>query len=667
MVQFAARFVVKIIKWKKKREGFSISLGFFIYGFSVFFIVASLLLFFVSFRHSVSSFERWRESEVMGKLRAVKSFLEASLEESGKTMGIAYRAFPKTLVLKRGKLVSPGGVEVWKSDVYKVFFRTYGLYSFLIVNGTYLKKKPSRFYFYGGFVRDKNGKPISKLERDGSSFLLSQALKGRVAVGFDYVKNYWTYASYFPVWLKGTGKKRKARELIGAFVVTYPYDSFFMRKFRGMLSSLKVGENGYLFVLDRDGHIVFHPDEKLASYRSHLTLKSHDGKYIIREMVEKKEGCIEYLWKNRWEKNPRPKRVYYLPVANGAYIVCISFYLDEAFTNALKVLLPVTLGVAGVVFLVFIFLGILSRIIGKVSKRLGQEVEEMKSLTLRRREDSRVIIKEFRMIHDRLNEFKGMLVELILNLKDSIQSISDMAFRLQAKGGDLSVYSEELAASFEEFSSSLAGVFERISAFSKESEKLGDQMGGGLLRLEGMFSALEELSNFINSLSDFIGSFYESVQGIVDIAEQTELLSLNAAIEAARAGTSGSGFAVVAEEIRKLSERVRALAGEIIGSINCEKEKVMEAAQRQAENINEGKKLLEDMAGMIENSREELGKFMEVTASLNEMKATVDDIQKVVDELAAMAGEFKELSDMLHNESARLNDFISRFKLIDYE
>ena len=649
----------------------------FLYLFILFLTVFVLSLFYVTLHRSVVSFKEVQKLDALRKLRATRHFLEISVSQFKKVAFSAYR----TSVFKDLRLKLSGGGVVAVPEVlkgtggpYKKIYRDYGLCSALFLRGEFMPgimpgKRKGKLYLMGGYLKDKDGKILKKYQKDPDFPVVSRALGGKPSSGFDYFADYWSLAFCFPVYAsvkEGEEGGFIGKKVVGVFVLFYPYDSEFMMNLRVFLENMKLGESGYLFVLDENGRMVFHPDERLVSDKSLLGLKSSDGKLIIREMVSKKRGNITYLWKNRWEKKARPKIALFTDVLNGKYIVGISFYLDEAMASSFEVLLPVISGILVSLLLVVLFIAFFSNLFSRVSAKLEEEVEEMKNLTLRKRDSARVFIREFAMIHDNLERFKALLAEFIISLRDSVNTVSDVSLTVKNKGGDLMAFSEEMSSSFEEFSGALIGVFEKIKSFSSAFERLENRMGQGLGNLREMFADLEEMGNFINSFSKFVENFYESAQGIVEVAEQTELLSLNAAIEAARAGNSGSGFAVVAEEIRKLSERVRILAREIIGDINREKEDLMSAANRQSNNISEGKHLIEEMMEIIRSNREELNSFLNITAPLEDMSGSLEELSKVVSELTSMAGELKDLADLLNAEAIRLREEISRFKILGY-
>jgi methyl-accepting chemotaxis protein len=189
-------------------------------------------------------------------------------------------------------------------------------------------------------------------------------------------------------------------------------------------------------------------------------------------------------------------------------------------------------------------------------------------------------------------------------------------------------------------------------------------------------TTVSESASRITTLGERSKQIFEIVDVIKDIADQTNLLALNAAIEAARAGEQGRGFAVVADEVRKLAEKTSkatAEVGEMIGAIQDETNKAVQAMTESQTRVEKGVSLSAEAGDALHKilvSVQGLQSMVQQIASATEEMSTVSDtissdievVANVSKETSSSAGEIEGASNNLARLSADLQEVTRKFK-----
>jgi methyl-accepting chemotaxis protein len=186
---------------------------------------------------------------------------------------------------------------------------------------------------------------------------------------------------------------------------------------------------------------------------------------------------------------------------------------------------------------------------------------------------------------------------------------------------------------------SIAGHISEIAAFSNETAErviIGKTtVAGSVAGILKIKETVDQASGMVNSLSSKTSEIKKIVGVITAIADQTNLLALNAAIEAARAGEAGRGFAVVADEVRKLAESTQSATAEIatlVGAIQKEMQKVISSMSGVIEQVSDG----------VESSRQTTEALAEIENGMNELQGMVDSISAATQEMSSSSAHVLE-------------------------
>jgi methyl-accepting chemotaxis protein len=225
----------------------------------------------------------------------------------------------------------------------------------------------------------------------------------------------------------------------------------------------------------------------------------------------------------------------------------------------------------------------------------------------------------------------------VAEIASAVSDVAQGAERQVRAVEQAKVATEEVATASEVSASSAA----ETTRAAEAAREVAEHGGGAVIQASEAMSAVRDSSQLTTRAIRDLGSKSEQIGGIVatitGIAEQTNLLALNAAIEAARAGEQGRGFAVVADEVRKLAEESRGAAASISGLIS----EIQEETTRTVSLVEDGARQTEDGVATVERARES---FLTLGASVQDMSARVEQIAAAIEQIASASEQVR--SDM---------------------
>lgn len=459
------------------------------------------------------------------------------------------------------------------------------------------------------------------------------------------------------------------------------------------IHDLKVGETGYVFVLDalkEPGMAVVHPS---AEGTNLIDAKDSDGRFFIKDMIEMKRGVIRYPWMNaeRGERTPREKitAVDYFP--RWGLVVGSGSYVDE-FTRDIRGV-QIGLALTGllivVVLMAVIFLATrywLARPLGEAIAVTRRVAEGDLSVSARATSGD-----EVGQLLDATDHMCTQLRSMVGALNDGIDSLASGAHQMASaseevanRSGTQSDAATLIAAAIEEMTASI----DSVSQLSQDARDMAQSQGvisdSGAMVIDSAIGEMNTIAATVRTSSGAVarlGEQSQQITGIVnvisEIADQTNLLALNAAIEAARAGEQGRGFAVVADEVRMLAERTSQSTQEItsmIVQIQDGANAAVESMRVGVDQVESGVKLANEAGGSIVEIKDgavRVGEaVMGMADALREQTAASQDIAQNVAQIAQQAEsnheqarQTSEAAGNLEALAARLRQSIARFRL----
>lgn len=527
--------------------------------------------------------------------------------------------------------------------------------------------------FPDGKSYDQNGTVVDLSQREyfdriirkGEDFAISNAL----------VSNFTGNA----IFVVATAIK-EANKTIGMLALTVTLDVLAKK-----LNSIKIGDEGYLFLADGTGLTISHPDKKMIMSLD-MTNTKKDGFIGLEEagirMTKGESGIVTY-------KRPDGTafHLFFQPVANtpnwslGAAVP--EAQINETSNRILMVIIIAFLIIIAVIVVIAIFVGI---VFSTPVKELAKTVLRIADYDLTYDKDSRVV--KYMKQKDEIGQMTTSLATMQKNLVNLIKKVDEEAKSMSVASTNLASVSEEQSASAEELESQAQSVesnvqntsasieevtsgVEEVAASSQEVSKNSQELAtdientekavkAGQKELEVQRQKMEQVDHqndttqeIVTTVAKKANNVQEIVNTIASISQQTNLLALNAAIEAARAGEAGKGFAVVADEIRKLAEESQSASANIA--------KILNEIDNGSDQANEAvKKTVLLYKELRESNKNVVEQFDQITTYMETVNNRVEALMGAAEEQSASAEEMASAMDTSAKSTSQISEEVEQ-------
>lgn len=452
----------------------------------------------------------------------------------------------------------------------------------------------------------------------------------------------------------------------------------------------------YIFTLNRQGEMVQHPFTKSLVGENVLSYEDPEGTQLFQEMVEKARnndrGTVEYIWQKGSDANnlvPKISRIrvfepWNIILGTGQYTDNIAAILWQEFFK----LAGLALVLAVPLMLLFIFIiRSITRPLKTINSAMVDIAEGEGDLT-RRLNDSGS--DELTRLAASFNTFVHKIQQLVQSVQESAQRESEAAEKLtelsatsRRQSDELSSQTGSVATAITELSSSAAEVAEHARQAADSANTADEEAGRSAVIVRESVNNIEALTNELKKageqarlLQDGSAKIGNILGVIVAIAEQTNLLALNAAIEAARAGEAGRGFAVVADEVRTLATRTQHSTDEISGIVDSIQGAIKDVSQiitdveGRSASTNEEALKAEQAIGQIQEAVANISTMnVQIASATDEQSRVTKDLNENITGISDLSHANQEantqvadVSQDLNKNSVDLSQLVSRFK-----
>lgn len=463
-----------------------------------------------------------------------------------------------------------------------------------------------------------------------------------------------------------------------------------------VIRSLRYGGTEYFWLNDYNHVMLMHPIAARLENKNLIDLEDKNGKQLFKVMVEQVKangsGFVDYLWPKPGFDDPVEKISYVKGFKEWNWIIGSGIYVDDVDAQFQEELLSM-----GVLCLFVIIFGVVFSVI--IVRSIAQPLEETllafenisagegdlkKRLPVKGKDQLTRIAVSFNQFIEKLSGTLSEAIKLnesVYGHSTELRNVASVASNVSQQQSDaitkMADAISEVDAQKDNVTVSTQSTFESAK-LTKERTQIGKDS------VEKTISSLQLLSDELNEGVDSVVQLAEESQNIgkvldviSGIAEQTNLLALNAAIEAARAGEQGRGFAVVADEVRGLASRTQSSTDEIQTMINKLQEGANEAqskimnshehSKQTTEDISLTQQALDDIAASVSEISEASNVISDSVASQNHAVQNLSELTHEITDLARQSMDSmqktNESSEFLSETSLETKKVMSTFSI----
>ncbi|MFA6196299.1 MAG: methyl-accepting chemotaxis protein [Sulfurimonas sp.] len=554
-----------------------------------------------------------------------------------------------------------------------------------------------------------DGKDLSEYKDPNGIFLFNEMVKVAKTNGEGVVEYSWSKPGFDKPQPKVSYVKlfKPFNWVIGTGAYVSDVTLKLQQEALATVSKMRFGTDGYFWINDTNPTMIMHPIKPELNGKDLSTTKDPKGVYLFKEMVELSSkqgfGMVKYHWSKPGFDAPQPKMSYVELFKPWGWIIGTGEYIDNIETKVSQMRVAASEQVKAStvqMILTSIVLSILiTLIVSFVANRsIINPIHDILQVTSDLAEGEgdltkRIVTKS----NDEMKEIANSVNQFIEKVHSSIKVVKSSSMENASISHELSITSLEVGKNVEqsviivrETTQKTTAIIQGIIVSIEDAKKSKNEIIEANTILNNVRNEIVDLTKKVQlsaqnetelaSSIEALSKDTEKVKGVLevisDIADQTNLLALNAAIEAARAGEHGRGFAVVADEVRKLAERTQKSLTEINTTISVIVQATSSASEQMNSNsiemnalavtstkIEEKINTTANIVNKVADASDKTARDFESTGMhINNIAKSINEINTIATLNARNVEEIADAAEHLNKMTAELSDKLEQFR-----